>query len=73
MLSRARVTEVGVNLKPNHMVQFAFDQQSGNIATDEEQIIIGFSTQKKQGTLMYITNDAKNKQDYISVEINNNG
>ncbi|KAI0211781.1 Neurexin-4 [Lamellibrachia satsuma] len=65
--------EVGVNLKPNHMVQFAFDQQSGNIATDEEQIIIGFSTQKKQGTLMYITNDAKKKQDYISVEINNNG
>ena len=47
------------------------DSSSGTISTDEETIIIGFSTQIKRGILMQITNE--NGGEYISVEVNNNG
>ena len=60
-------------MQPDYMIKFEFDQASGNIATDEETIIIGFSTQEKKGTLMYIRNDDQVKPEYISVEMNNNG
>ena len=62
-----------MNLKTSSMVMYEFDQETGNIGTDEEQIIIGFSTQRKQGTLMYITDGAAENQEYISISINNNG
>jgi contactin associated protein-like 2 len=60
-------------MQPNYMVRFEFDQDTGNIATDEETIIIGFSTQEKKGTLMYISNNGVPRKEYISVEMNNNG
>lgn len=66
-------TEVGVNLQPDYMIKYTFDQESGNIATNEETIIIGFSTQEKKGTLMHIRNDDKIRPEYITVEMNNNG
>ena len=62
-----------MNLQPDYMVKYEFDQESGNIATDEETIIIGFSTQLKQGILMQIVNANKVKPEYISIEMNNNG
>ncbi len=65
--------EVGVNLQPDYMVRYEFDQSSGSIATDEETIIIGFSTQLKKGILMQITNGDPVRPDYISIEVNNNG
>ena len=67
------ITEVGVNMQPDYMIKFEFDQETGNIATDEETIIIGFSTQEKKGTLMYIRNNDEHNPEYISVEMNNNG
>ena len=60
-------------MQPDYMIRFEFDQESGNIATDEETIIIGFSTQEKKGTLMLIRNDDPVDTEYISVEMNNNG
>ena len=60
-------------MQPDYMVRFEFDEASGDIATDEETIIIGFSTQEKKGLLMLIRNDDKEKPEYISVEMNNNG
>ena len=60
-------------MQPDYMVKFEFDQDTGNIATDEETIIIGFSTQEKKGIMMYIRNDNDVKPEYISVEMNNNG
>ena len=60
-------------MQPDYMVRFEFDEASGDIATDEETIIIGFSTQEKKGLLMLIRNDDKDKPEYISVEMNNNG
>lgn len=66
-------TEVGVNMQPDYMIKFSFDQESGSIATDEETIIIGFSTQEKKGTLMLIRNDDDIRPEYISIEMNNNG
>ena len=59
-------------LDPSYMIRYQFDTSAGDISTDEENILIGFSTQKKQGTLMYIRNDAR-PPEYISIEINNNG
>ena len=66
-------TEVGVNMQPDYMIKFDFDQESGSIATDEETIIIGFSTQEKKGLLMLIRNDDQVNPEYISIEMNNNG
>ena len=60
-------------MQPDYMIKFEFDQETGNIATDEETIIIGFSTQEKKGTLMYIRNNDDQNPEYISVEMNNNG
>lgn len=60
-------------MQPDFMIRYEFDQESGNIATDEETIIIGFSTQEKKGTLMLIRNDDPVDTEYISVEMNNNG
>ena len=67
------VAEVGVNLQPDYLVKYEFDQDSGNIATDEETIIIGFSTQVKKGLLMQIVNGNAQRPEYISIEMNNNG
>ena len=50
-----------------------FSSFSGELATDDEDIIIGFSTQTKQGVLMEITNDDETKREYISIQVNNNG
>ena len=66
-------TEVGVNMQPDYMIRYEFDQESGDISTDEETIIIGFSTQLKKGILLQITNADPDKPEYISVEMNNNG
>jgi hypothetical protein len=65
--------EVGVNMKPEYMVKYEFDQESGNIATTEETIIIGFATAEKRGILMQIMNGNKNNPEYITVAMNNNG
>ena len=65
--------EVGANMQPDYMVRYQFDEASGDISTDEETIIIGFSTQEKKGLLMLIRNDDTEKPEYISVEMNNNG
>ena len=65
-------SEVGTNMQPDFMIKYTFDQESGEISTDEETIIIGFSTQEKRGQLMLIKSDDPNP-DYISVELNNNG
>lgn len=65
--------EVGVNLQPEEMIRYEFDKESGNIATDEETIIIGFSTQIKRGILLQITNGNPREPEYITVEMNNNG
>jgi len=50
--------EVGVNMQPDYMIKYTFDEDSGNIATDEETII---------------RNDNEQKPEYITVELNNNG
>lgn len=60
-------------MQPDYMIRYEFEEESGDIATDEETIIIGFSTQEKKGILMHIRNDDKDKPEYISVEMNNNG
>ena len=60
-------------MQPDYMIKFELDQDSGSVATDEETIIIGFSTQEKKGTLMLIRNDDTAKPEYISVEMNNRG
>jgi len=65
-------TEIGVIMLPSYMIRYQFDTSAGDISTDEENILIGFSTQEKQGTLMFIRNDAR-PPEYISIEINNNG
>ena len=62
-----------MNLHTDYMVTYEFDQETGDISTDEETIIIGFSTQMKQGILMQIVNGDRNKPEYISIEVNNNG
>ena len=59
-------------MQPDYMIKYKFDQESGEISTDEETIIIGFSTQEKKGQLMLIRND-DDEPEYISVELNNNG
>lgn len=69
----ARDTEVGVNMQPEYMIKYTFDEDSGNIATDEETIIIGFATQEKKGMLMHIRSDDEENPEYITVELNNNG
>ncbi|CAH1775387.1 unnamed protein product [Owenia fusiformis] len=66
--------EVGVNMQPGYMIRYEFDSSTGTISTDEETIIIGFSTQVKQGILMQIRNDPNLQiPEYISIELNNNG
>ena len=60
-------------MQPDFMIRYSFDQSTGQISTDEETILIGFSTQEKRGTLMRIRNDDENQAEYISVEMNNNG
>jgi len=57
---------------PSYMIRYQFDTSAGDISTDQENILIGFSTQEKQGTLMFVRNDNK-PPEYISIEINNNG
>jgi len=64
---------MGVNMLPDYMIRYELDQETGSISTDEEHIIIGFATQEKKGTLMYLRNSLDVKSEYISVEINNNG
>ena len=59
-------------MQPSYMIRYQFDTSGGDISTDEENILIGFSTQEKRGILMFIRNDAT-PQEYISIEINNNG
>lgn len=66
-------TEVGVNLQSDYMVRYDFDQETGDISTDEETIIIGFATQLKRGLLLQIIGGTPEKPEYISVEMNNNG
>jgi len=57
---------------PNYMIRYQFDTSAGDISTDEENILIGFSTQEKKGTLMFIRN-GHTPPEYISIEVNNNG
>ena len=59
-------------MQPSYMIRYQFDTSAGDISTDEENILIGFSTQEKRGTLMFVRNDAT-PPEYISIEINNNG
>lgn len=65
------LSEVGVNLKPNYMVRYEFDETQGLSATDFQYATIGFSTKVKQGILMQLK--SPQYQEYISVEMNNNG
>ena len=60
-------------MQPDSMIRYEFDETSGNIATDEETIIIGFATQEKKGMLMHIRNNDVLNPEYITVELNNNG
>ena len=60
-----------MNMKPNYMALYNMNSNSGTISTDEETIIIGFSTKTKKGILMQITNE--DGREYISIEVNNNG
>ena len=57
-------------MQPDYMIKYTFDEESGNIATDEETIIIGFATQEKKGMLMHIRNDDQDNPEYITVELN---
>ena len=60
-------------MQPDYMIRYEFDQESGNISTDEETIIIGFATQEMKRMLMLIRNDDPVNKEYILVEMNNNG
>ncbi len=60
-------------MQPDYMIKFEFDEQTGDISTDEETIIIGFSTQLKKGILFQIVNGNRDRPEYISIEMNNNG
>ncbi|XP_074652127.1 neurexin-4-like isoform X2 [Tubulanus polymorphus] len=62
--------EVGVELDAGSYVQFDFSSQ-GTLATEDETIIIGFSTLRKQGILLQVINP--DIPEYISVQLNNNG
>jgi contactin associated protein-like 2 len=64
--------EMGVVMDPSYMIRYQFDTSAGDISTDEENILIGFSTQEKHGQLMFIRSDTK-PPEYISIEVNNNG
>lgn len=64
-------SEVGVGMQKNYMIKYAFDKDQGLAAADGEYIRIGFATKNKLGILMQIV-DA-NSQEYISIEMNNNG
>ena len=64
---------VGVNMQPDYMVRFGMEVETGQISTDEETIIIGFSTQEKHGILLAVRNEDVNKPEFISIEVNNNG
>jgi contactin associated protein-like 2 len=64
--------EMGVVMDPSYMIRYQFDTSAGDISTDEENILIGFSTQEKHGQLMFIRSDS-NPIEYISIEVNNNG
>jgi len=59
-------------MHPSYMIRYQFDTSAGDISTDQENILIGFSTQEKRGTLMFIRSDSK-PPEYISIEVNNNG
>jgi len=59
-------------MEPSYMIRYQFDTSAGDISTDEENILIGFSTNVKRGTLMFIRSDSK-PPEYISIEVNNNG
>jgi len=59
-------------MHPSYMIRYQFDTSAGDISTDEENILIGFSTQEKRGTLMFVRSDT-NPPEYISIEVNNNG
>ena len=65
------LTEVGVNMQTNYMIQYEFDEKQGLSATDFMYIRVGFITKKKQGILIQLRNE-KNTE-YISLEMNNNG
>jgi len=67
-----RGTEIGVVMHPSYMIRYQFDTSAGDISTDEENILIGFSTQEKRGTLMFVRSDST-PPEYISIEVNNNG
>lgn len=60
-------------MQPDYMVQFGMEVETGQISTDEETMIIGFSTQEKHGILMEIANADPNKPEFISIQVNNNG
>jgi len=59
-------------MDPSYMIRYQFDTSAGDISTDEENILIGFSTQEKRGILMFVRNDAR-PPEFISIEVNNNG
>lgn len=63
---------MGVVMEPSTMIRYQFDVSAGDISTDEENILIGFSTQEKHGQLMFIRNGAT-PPEYLSIEVNNNG
>lgn len=65
------LTEVGVNLLKEYMIQYEFSSEQGLSATDFMHVRVGFTTKKKQGILLQLQ-DATNTE-YISLEINNAG
>ncbi|ELU06487.1 hypothetical protein CAPTEDRAFT_191087 [Capitella teleta] len=69
----ANGSDVGINMHPDSMIRYEIDRQSEVTSTVDETLIIEFSTDMKQGTLMSITNDDPSQKEFISVEMNNNG
>ena len=59
-------------IQSDYMIKYTFPE-TGDMSTDEANIMIGFSTQEKRGLLMFIGNNDPRSPEYISVEINNNG
>ena len=55
----------------NYMVRYEFTEAQGLSASDFQYATIGFSTKVKQGILMQMK--STETEEYISVEMNNNG
>ena len=58
-------------MRTNYMIKFTFDEVQGLQGPDVMNISLGFITNRKQGILVQLRNEANTK--YISLQMNNNG